>query len=117
MIVGREAQIAACIVKSDIILGNDARITVAGEAVRPVAEGDGVTDDVMDEDALPAELETVLITCTYGSVRQVAVVEGGTVLNKHGADCTSPRFGVQVPAVVNIVVRQASAEHIADAGG
>src|SRR5262245_857677 len=88
-------------------------VTVDGEAVLLIPEGYRAPDYVIDRDVLAAELESVAVAVggrAAGRERPVAV--GDAILDGHGADRPRVALGEKIPAVVNIVVRDAASEDI-----
>ena len=93
-------------------------VAVPGEAVLAVSEGDGTGDGVGDGDVLAAELEAVAVAGgVLGAVGKGAVIVCDALVDDDGADGAGGGLGEQVPAVVDVVVRNAAAENVARAGG
>src|SRR5262249_1472423 len=83
-----------------------------------VVVGDIALDDVIDLNVVAAELVAVAVTVlVLGAVGERAVVVGVGVLDGHRADGCGGRRGVEVPAVVDVVVGHVVAEDVPGAGG
>lgn len=74
-----------------------------------VAEGDRASDRVVDRNVITSQLEAVAIAIGgCRAIAQVAIVVGNTILDGDGADWASIGFGEQVPAIVDVVVSDAT---------
>src|SRR5262249_45617405 len=91
-----------------------ARIGVVSEAVLLIPESDRTTDDVIDRNVIATQFEAVGVAVGgRRAVREHTVVVGDAILDGNWTD--GPRIALreEVPAVVNVVVRDAPTEHVA----
>ena len=94
------------------------RVIVVGEAAVEILEGETVLDLVARADSAAAELEAVAVAVAVAlAVLGEAVAECNAVLDSHHADRTCSLLGVEVPAVVGVIVRDTAVEHIALSAG
>lgn len=114
-----EGEVALRVVDADVVRDRHrAGVAVVGEPVMAVLVGDAVPDDVVDRDVVAAELVAVAVAVgVHGAVGEGAVAVGEGVLDGHRADGAGVGLGVEVPAVVDVVVGDVVPEDVPGAGG
>src|SRR5262249_44210642 len=87
---------------------------VESEAVLLIPERYGTPDDMIDRDVLAAQFKAVTVAVGgRAAARQGSIVVGDTILYGYGANGTGIALGVEVPAVINVVVSDAAAKDVA----
>src|SRR5262249_54514496 len=113
-----ELEVGLAVSPRSVVGHRDApRIGVEGEAVLFISEGDRAPDDVIDRNVIATQFETVAVAGRGRAAgREHPVAVRYAILNGNGTDGPCIGFREEVPAVVNVVVSDATAEDIAGPG-
>ena len=113
-----ELEVGLAVSPRGVVSHRDApRIGVEGEAALFISEGDRAPDDVIDRNVIATQFETVAVAGRGRAAgREHPVAVRYAILNGNGTDGPCIGFREEVPAVVNVVVSDATAEDIAGPG-
>jgi len=91
-----------------------AGVVVVCKPVMPVIERHAAAHDMVHRYTEAAQLEAVLVAVTGGAaIGQVAILIRNTVFQRYPPYRAGFRLGIKIPAVINIVMGNASPENIA----
>src|SRR5262249_51963457 len=112
---GVEFDVFLAVVKRRAVGHRDAaRVAVEGDAVLLVVEGYRAPDGVIDSNAVAAEFEAVAVAVGgRAAVRNRSVAKSNAILDGHWADRACVGLGEEIPAIINVVVRDAASEDVA----